>query len=78
MIINGELEIPKYKLIGINKDWIKPRLYAFGNDLIEIREIMNKAFNNFIATNFNEKCELQIVDDDENIIDSKIYPDDMV
>lgn len=78
MIINGEIKVPEYRLVGINEHWIKQRLYAFGDNLIEIKEIMDKTFNYFISSNFNEKCELQIINTEGDIIESKIYPDEMV
>lgn len=78
MIINGELEIPKYKLYGIKENWPSPRFFTCENDIDKIKETMNNIFNIIVNMNFTERCTLEILDENNNIIDSKSYPDDVV
>lgn len=77
MIINGELEIPRYRVDSY--DCFKVHTHYFGDSISEAKASINFVFNQLIQTNYQYPTKLIIFDNYENKeIEVKYYPDEMV
>lgn len=77
MIINGELEIPRYRVDSY--DCFKVHTYYFGDSISEAKANINFVFNQLIQTNYQYPTKLVIFDNyEDREIEVKYYPDEMV
>lgn len=77
MIIDGELEVPRYRVDSYTPTVAKTHYY--GDDLEEAKYIANYTFKRFVSSGYQYKSKIVIFDNlEDKEVQVRYYPDEMV